>query len=137
MKKIFLTKIAVLLLTIPLYNICIGQDYVPENVMENPIEAEEPEAEVVSPFYQEPQYNFNTIEEESLVAERELSRRDAANPLDAPPDCPECIPDPGGGVADVPFDKNLLLILLVGATIIIVKSNRRKKGIPSDKNVLE
>lgn len=133
MKKIFLTKIAVLILTIPLYNICIGQDYVPENVIENPIEAAEPEAEVVSPLYQDPQYNFNTIEEESLVAERELSRRDAANPLDAPPDCPECIPDPGDGVADVPFDKNLLFILLVGATIIIVKSNRRKKEIPSDK----
>ena len=108
MKKIFLTKIAVLILTVPLCNICIGQDYIPENVIENPIEAAEPEAEAVSPLYQDPQYNFNTIEEESLVAERELSRRDAANPLDAPPDCPECIPDPGGGVADVPFDKKKL-----------------------------
>jgi hypothetical protein len=40
---------------------------------------------------------------------------------DAPPDCPECNPDPGGGVVDVPFDKRLLIILFVASVFVIKK----------------
>ena len=40
---------------------------------------------------------------------------------EAPPDCPECTPDPGGGVVDVPFDKNLLIILFAASAFVIRK----------------
>ena len=41
---------------------------------------------------------------------------------DAPPDCPECNPDPGGGVVDVPFDKRLLFVLFAASIFVIKKS---------------
>lgn len=41
--------------------------------------------------------------------------------LDAPPDCPECTPDPGGDVPDVPFDRRLLILLIPGIIIIAAK----------------
>lgn len=42
------------------------------------------------------------------------------NPLEAPPDCPECLPNPGGDVNDVPFDRNLLFILFIAAFYIFI-----------------
>lgn len=45
----------------------------------------------------------------------------AGQALEAPPDCPECTPNPGGDVQDVPFDKNLLFILFAGALLIFNK----------------
>ena len=41
-----------------------------------------------------------------------------------PPDCPECIPDPGGGTEDtpgVPLDDKMLVFLFAGAAYIVVK----------------
>ena len=53
------------------------------------------------------------------------------NTLEAPPDCPECLPDPGGDLNDVPFDRNLLFILFGGAFYIVFKVFKR---VPAVRN---
>ena len=138
MKKTFLRKLVLLSITVALHNICIAQQYLSTGESEQAGVSEVPAAEVNPVLYEAPGTDVNTAieatlnaqEDLSIQTERAMSTAAAASPdgtLNAPPDCPECTPDPGGGVADVPFDRKLLFILLAGAISIIVRTEKRRK----------
>ena len=136
MKKIIARKLILLLLTIPLAVISNGQKGYADNGRGH-------DGAIGS--YQsndndenEMPYGINNQSEQIDQALKALEvpaksyKKTAARPggtLSPPPDCPECTPDPGGGVVDVPFDKNLLIILFAGAIFIILKWYKRNKKI--------
>lgn len=78
--------------------------------------------------------------DESAIIKSQTAAQRSSSTLDAPPDCPECIPDPAGDVPDVPFDRRLLVILIPAVISIVMKAYKNqgaKKAVESDAASLD
>jgi hypothetical protein len=132
MKKTFFKQILLLLLGAALYAPLHAQEYDPESEMGQQEETET--------YNEHPDFDMDVVTTTPVVTTETRDNKKSlaatsARPqgsqkngvLNGPPDCPECTPDPGGDIADVPFDKNLLIILFAGAAYIVIRGWRRKK----------
>lgn len=134
MKKLFLKTTGLILFTLLLNNNSIAQDYAEDN--EEPQRVVNENATLRTSAWSKD--NNNT----ALAANSQSNSSSSAQRqgiLDAPPDCPECIPDPAGDVPDVPFDRRLLVILIPAVIFIVLKAYKNqvaKKALDADATCL-